>query len=159
MEVTTRRRDLLELLGKLSIAMPRNSVLPVLRNFHVRAEKDSIRVLATDLDVELSGHCKARIATEGGTLLPKKAVEFLKASRTDEVTLTLVAKRNRGDGGKMVTTRTLRIQAGTAETSVPLLGGVEDYPPTLTDKGVRGHRVIIDDLVGALRQVAYAAAE
>lgn len=178
MNVTTSRRDLLELLGKLAVAIPTRTHLGVLNNFLVKTDRNQIMVVSTDLEVQLSGHCKAQVSEPGELLLPTNALNFLKASTAEKVTLvgTSTGKRvkdrpvqvydtdaNEGRGAfvegpkpkaRMAYSYNVSLQANGSKTSMPTMGP-EDYIPV---KEVKGSRVVFTGLLKAVKEVAYATA-
>jgi len=172
--VTTSRRDLLELLGKLAVAIPTRTHLGVLNHFLVKTDRNRIMVVSTDLEVQLSGHCKAQVSEPGELLLPTKALNFLKASTAEKVTLVGTRsgkkvqdraerkwdadKRDYVEGPKpkarMEYSYNVSLQANGSKTSMPTMGP-EDYIPV---KEVKGSRVVFTGLLKAVKEVSYATA-
>lgn len=175
MKVTTSRRDLLELLGKLSVAIPARTYLPVLNHFLVKADRNQIVVVATDLEVQLSGKCKAKVSEPGDLLLPVNALNFLKASTAEKVTVTghregkkvKEPARKEWDNDKreyvevtkpktkIVYSYSVDLEAGNSKTTIPSLSP-EDYIPV---KEVKGASVQFSGLLKAIKVVAYAVAK
>ncbi len=164
MKVTISRRDLLELLGKLSVAICQKHQLPILTSFLVKANHNEIVVTATDLEVELSGKCKAKVLETGEMILPPKARDFLKATTADQVTIEGTRKGTRvktlsPEGmpqakAKMDYIHTATLQAAKSSISLPSFDP-KDYIPL---RQVKGERLQFTGLLKAINDVAYARA-
>src|SRR5690606_2783165 len=70
MKVTLERAALLKSLGHVHRVVERRTTIPILSNVLVRAEKDGLRLQATDLDLEVVETTPADIATAGTTTVP-----------------------------------------------------------------------------------------
>ena len=80
MELVVRKNDLLRELQLFQGIVERKNTIPILANVLMEAKGDTVRFLATDLEVGLRSSCKATV-TKGGTLtLPaKKFFEIVKS--------------------------------------------------------------------------------
>lgn len=80
MELVVRKNDLLRELQLFQGIVERKNTIPILANVLMEAKGDTVRFLATDLEVGLRSTCKATV-TKGGTLtLPaKKFYEIVKS--------------------------------------------------------------------------------
>jgi DNA polymerase III subunit beta len=80
MELVVRKNDLLRELQLFQGIVERKNTIPILANVLMEAKGDTVRFLATDLEVGLRSSCKASV-TKGGTLtLPaKKFYEIVKS--------------------------------------------------------------------------------
>ncbi len=80
MELVVRKNDLLRELQLFQGIVERKNTIPILANVLMEAKGDTVRFLATDLEVGLRSSCKATV-TKGGTLtLPaKKFYEIVKS--------------------------------------------------------------------------------
>jgi len=144
MRATTQRRELLEALSKVKTAVPTKPSLPVLASVLIKADGGQITLTGNDLEVCLTGGCKANISKKGSVCAPVKGMEaFLKAVNAEKVTLSLSGKNR------------LKIEADTALTT---LEGFEaqDYP------SVPKVKAKITEVIGmgkALKEISYAMAK
>jgi DNA polymerase III subunit beta len=98
MELVVRKNDLLKELSLLQGIVERKNTIPILANVLIEATKDSISLLATDLDVGLRSRCEAVVAKPGTLTLPaKKLFEIVGALPDTEIRI------EEDKGGKSVT--------------------------------------------------------
>jgi DNA polymerase III subunit beta len=143
MRATTQRGALLETLGKVKFAVATKSLLPICSSVLIRAGGGQVTLTGTDLDISLTGACKATVTRQGAVAVSPRLLEaFLKAVKAETVSLSLVDKNH------------LKIEAGASTT---LEGyAAEDFPPV---PGVKGKAVDVTGLAYALKQVSYAMAK
>ena len=67
MKVTIERAELLKSLGHVHRVVERRNTIPILANVLVRAEKSSLSLKATDLDLEVIESIAAEVAPAGST--------------------------------------------------------------------------------------------
>lgn len=80
MELVIRKADLLRELQLLQGIVERKNTIPILANILVEATGNSVKLLATDLDVGLRSQCEASVAKPGISTLPaRKLFEIIKA--------------------------------------------------------------------------------
>jgi DNA polymerase-3 subunit beta len=80
MELVVRKTDLLRELQLFQGIVERKNTIPILANVLIEANGDSVRMLATDLEVGLRSSCQASVAKSGSLTLPaKKLYEIVKA--------------------------------------------------------------------------------
>jgi DNA polymerase III subunit beta len=70
MKVTVERAQLLKSLGHVHRVVERRNTIPVLSNVLMRAEGTSLRLKATDLDIEVVETLPAEVGQSGGTTVP-----------------------------------------------------------------------------------------
>ncbi len=70
MKVTVERTQLLKSLGHVHRVVERRTTIPVLSNVLMKAEGQSLRLKATDLDIEVVETLAADVAVSGGTTVP-----------------------------------------------------------------------------------------
>jgi DNA polymerase-3 subunit beta len=70
MKVTVERAELLKSLGHVHRVVERRNTIPILANVLVRAEKSSLNLKATDLDLEVIESIAAEVAPAGSTTVP-----------------------------------------------------------------------------------------
>jgi len=66
MQLTAERQDLMTLLAKLIPVVNRKNTIPILANVVISAT-DTLQMRATDLDIEVTGSCAARVTKTGET--------------------------------------------------------------------------------------------
>jgi DNA polymerase III subunit beta len=80
MELVVRKTDLLRELQLFQGIVERKNTIPILANVLIEANGDSVRMLATDLEVGLRSSCPASVTKSGSLTLPaKKLYEIVKA--------------------------------------------------------------------------------
>src|SRR5947199_7038201 len=80
MELVVRKNDLLKELSLLQGIVERKNTIPILANVLLEAAKNSVSLLATDLDVGLRSRCDATVTKPGTLTLPaKKLFEIVSA--------------------------------------------------------------------------------
>jgi DNA polymerase-3 subunit beta len=80
MELVVRKTDLLRELQLFQGIVERKNTIPILANVLIEANGDSVRLLATDLEVGLRSQCSAAVGKGGSLTLPaKKLYEIIKA--------------------------------------------------------------------------------
>ena len=80
MELVVRKNDLLRELQLFQGIVERKNTIPILANVLMEAKGETVRFLATDLEVGLRSQCKATIAKPGSLTLPaKKFYEIVKS--------------------------------------------------------------------------------
>ena len=80
MELVVRKNDLLRELQFFQGIVERKNTIPILANVLIEADGNSVRLLATDLEVSLRSTCEASVAKKGVLTLPaKKLFEIVKA--------------------------------------------------------------------------------
>ena len=88
MELVVRKNDLLRELQFFQGIVERKNTIPILANVLIEADGNSVRLLATDLEVSLAQPCEASVAKKGVLTLPaKKLFEIVKALPDSEVTI------------------------------------------------------------------------
>ncbi len=142
MKATVNRKQLLELLGKVKLGLPKGyTSIPVCGTVLLEAGERRLTATTTDLEVWVSGRVDAKVTRTGGFCATPKALEcFLKAVGDEYVTLAVTK------AGK------LRVEA--ESTSIELDGfKAEDFPPT---PKIKGKAVEVNGLATALIQIDYA---
>ena len=143
MRATTQRMAILETLGKVKSVVPGKHLMPVCTSVLIRAGGGQVTLTGTDLQVALTGSCKATVSRQGAVaVLPKSLEAFLKVAKAETVILSLVGENR------------LKVEAGAVTT----LEGfkAEDFPSL---PGVRGKAVEVTGLASALKQISYAMAK
>lgn len=80
MELVVRKTDLLRELQLFQGIVERKNTIPILANVLIEADGDSVKLLATDLEVGLRSRCSASVTRAGSLTLPaKKLYEIVRA--------------------------------------------------------------------------------
>lgn len=119
MRATVNRKQLLELLGKVKMALPKKYCsIPVCATVLLTAKERGLTATTTDLEVRLSGRVDAKVTRAGGFCASPSSLEsFLKTVADEWVTLMVTGASK------------LRIEVGSS--SIELDGHkAEDFPPT-----------------------------
>ncbi len=106
MKVTVERTQLLKSLGHVYRVVERRNTIPVLSNVLMKAEGQSLRLKATDLDIEVVETLPADVGQAGGTTVPAHIVydivrklpegsQVVLEQAGDSATLTVRAGRSR----------------------------------------------------------------
>ena len=91
MELTVRKTELLRELQLFQGIVERKNTIPILANILVEAEQgdDTVKLVATDLEVGLRSRCAAEVIKGGALTLPaKKLFEIVRALPETEVRIT-----------------------------------------------------------------------
>ena len=89
MKVTLERAALLKALGHVHRVVERRTTIPILSNVLVRATERSLRLKATDLDLEVTEEVAADVAQTGGTTLPAHVLHDIVRKLPDGAQVTL----------------------------------------------------------------------
>ena len=88
MEIKAKRDDLLATLYWTQSIVERRNTMPILANVLIEANKSSVRVTATDLEVGVRGEIDGEIAKEGTvTVNAKKIYEIIREAPNEQVRL------------------------------------------------------------------------
>ncbi len=86
MKFSIAQTELLQALHVVSSAVPSRTTLPVLSNILVEAEKDAVRLTATDLDLAISTRARASVSDTGSLTVPaKKLFELVRKLPKEEL--------------------------------------------------------------------------
>ncbi len=99
MKVTLERAALLKALGHVQRVVERRTTIPILSNVLVRAGAGTLRLKATDLDLEVTEELPADVAQEGATTLPAHTLHDIVRKLPDGSQVTLDMG---GDTGQLV---------------------------------------------------------
>jgi DNA polymerase-3 subunit beta len=106
MELVVRKVDLAKELSLLQGIVERKNTIPILANVLLDAAKDTLSLVATDLDVCLRSHCEAKVSKPGTLTLPaKKLFEIVNALPDTDIHIS------EDKGGKNVTVAADRFES------------------------------------------------
>lgn len=94
MKIKVKRKNLMEAIQALQNIVPTRITLPVLANFLIETQKDSINMTATDLDIGISKTVPAEIQEEGKITVPAKRFSEIIKELPEEGEITISVKKN-----------------------------------------------------------------
>src|ERR1700729_1749823 len=118
MKVTVERSELLRSLGHVHRAVERRNTIPILANVLLRAERATLSLKATDLDLEVTGAIAAEAAPAGSTTVPAHMFYDIVRKLPEGAQIVL-----EGDGDRSV----LAIKAGRSRFTLQTLPE-NDFP-------------------------------
>ena len=93
MKCTVEKELLLTHLQRVCNVVSRKTALPILSMIHVKAEKDSLILRTTNLEIELESTLKANVEESGTTTIPAKSLLPLALSpRSSSVKITPISE-------------------------------------------------------------------
>ena len=88
MEIKAKRGDLLATLYWTQNIVERRNTMPILANVLIEAQKNEIRLTATDLEIGVRGQVEGEVSKEGTiTVSAKKLYEIVREVPDDQVRL------------------------------------------------------------------------
>lgn len=145
MELTTTKTELLSTLSWTQTVVDRKATMPILANCCVIAEKKSLTVMATDLEVGVMVGQTANVKTPGKVTVNAKALyEIIKSLPDDNVALQVHSNH------------TVEIKSGKSQFKIVGMPA-DEYPalPKLSDAAQRV-RMSADDVRSLITQTSYA---
>lgn len=119
MRALIERAALLAALTQTDSVTPSRSTVPILLNVLIRAEKGSVRVTATDLDIETNIAIEALVDTPGAVTVPTRTLFDIVRRADPGAQISLVHDQ--------ATDPRLKVKAGKSSYSVPTLPA-SDFP-------------------------------
>ena len=146
MKFTCNTTDLLHALQLCGRAISGQQALPILQNFHLRAEGNRCTVTGTDLELSIITSFEASIENEGVITIPAKALLNM-AQYTDDTELLLE------------TVEGTQLRCTSAHTKAVLLGeAATEFPSTPTIDRKASFTIHSTPLLNALNMVTFASA-
>ncbi|MEJ2435459.1 MAG: DNA polymerase III subunit beta [Pseudolabrys sp.] len=118
MKVTVERAELLKSLGHVHRVVERRNTIPILANVLIKADKGSLSLKATDLDLEVTDSVAAEVAPGGATTVPAHMIYDIVRKLPDGAQIVL-----EGSGDRAV----LSIRAGRSRFTLQTLPE-SDFP-------------------------------
>lgn len=115
MEITIQRTDLVRVLGAVSRAVEKRNTIPILSHVLLAADGDTLTARGTDLDIEVSAHATAVVATAGSCAVDASRLSDIVKKMVGE-TVSLVLDKDK-----------LTVKAGRSRFTLPTLDAA-DYP-------------------------------
>ena len=102
MKIKLSRNILLPALQASNNVVERRQALPILSNLLIQTENSSVRLTATDLEVELQSICEAQEATDGDVALPaRKLFDICRALPSEsEITIETGGSKTKVTSGR-----------------------------------------------------------
>lgn len=94
MRIKIKRKDLMEAIQSLQNIVSVRTTLPVLANFLIETQKDSLKMVATDLDIGISKITPAEIQEEGKITIPAKRFAEIIRELPEEGEINISVKKN-----------------------------------------------------------------
>ncbi|HRH23642.1 MAG TPA: DNA polymerase III subunit beta [Candidatus Magasanikbacteria bacterium] len=122
MKLTSTRENLLYSLDIASTFAGKHANLPILQNILIRAHESGVEISATNLEVSIKTHIRAKVEEPGSFTVPARTVtEYIRLLTNDQVELTL-------EGNELV------IRSSGSETKIkgfpaeeyPVIPGIEE---------------------------------
>jgi DNA polymerase-3 subunit beta len=122
MKLTSTRENLLYSLDIASTFAGKHANLPILQNILIRAHESGVEISATNLEVSIKTHIRAKVEVPGSFTVPARTVtEYIRLLTNDQVELTL-------EGNELV------IRSSGSETKIkgfpaeeyPVIPGIEE---------------------------------
>jgi DNA polymerase-3 subunit beta len=91
MEITVSRQDLVKELTATQSVVERKTTIPILSNFLIEAEGDSLNITATDLDQAIRTSTPAKIKKAGACTIPaRKLYDYIKLLPDGDISIKLL---------------------------------------------------------------------
>ncbi len=147
MKIVTNREDLIKPLTMVGGVVEKRQTLPILANILINADKDKLRITATDLEVELKTQAKL---TEGNdldfTLPARKLIDICRAlPENSKISMDI-------SGEKAI------IVAGRSRFTLGILPA-KDYPSIEMDGAIKGFKVQERVLKRLIEKTQFAMAQ
>lgn len=117
MKLVIERAVLLKALSPIQSVVERRGTIPILANVRLEADKDQLRLIATDMDIAIVEKVPAQVAEKGATTVPAHMLYEIVRKLPDGANIQLAES----DKGKVV------ISAGQSRFSLASLP-VDDFP-------------------------------
>jgi len=91
MEITVSRQELLRELNATQSVVERKTTIPILSNFLIEADEETLHITATDLDQAIRTSCPARVKKPGACTIPaRKLFDYVKLLPDGEISIKLL---------------------------------------------------------------------
>jgi DNA polymerase-3 subunit beta len=146
MRVTIERSVFLKALNHVQSVVERRNTIPILSNVLVRAGQGSVKLTATDLDIEIVETCPAEVAREGAVTAPAHMIYDIVRKLPDGAQLELESDTAAGR---------LSITAGRSRFALQSLPP-EDFPDLTAGEMTNSFRISSADLKGLIEKTRFA---
>ena len=146
MRLLIEKSALLKALQHVTSVVERRNTIPILANVSLRAENDSLKLKATDLDIEVTETAKAETMAAGGTTVPAHTLTDIVRKLPDGAQIELASK---GEEGR------LAITAGASRFLLACLPA-DDFPDLGLDGMSHNFAIHARDLVRLVEKTRFA---
>ncbi len=146
MRVTIERTAFLKALNHVQSVVERRNTIPILSNVLVQAGKDVVRLIATDLDIEIVETVAAEVAREGAATVPAHMLYDIVRKLPEGAQLEL----DQGPDGSRV-----NIFAGKSRFALQALPP-EDFPDLASGEMANSFAVPVSDLKALIEKTRFA---
>ena len=146
MKLTLERAPLLAALGRASRVVERRNTIPILANLRLDAAASALRIVATDLDIEIAQSLAAEVSMPGSTTAPAHTLHEIVRKLPEGAQVQLETAGDRG---------TLTVRADRSRFSLQTLPESE-FPDLSTVEGGCVITLPGKDLSQAIGQVEFA---
>ncbi|MEX0919421.1 MAG: DNA polymerase III subunit beta [Parcubacteria group bacterium] len=146
MKIECIKEQLEEALNKADKIAGKNTNLPVLSGFYLNAQKNSLSIKATNLDIGISVELPVKVEEEGVVVVPAHIISSFISSLNKDRNITISTKD-----------QVLEIKTQSTQTKIKTLPS-EDFPliPEISDD--KSFSIPARDLIFGLKSVMYSAA-
>ncbi|NNE40750.1 MAG: DNA polymerase III subunit beta [Marinicaulis sp.] len=149
MKVTIERSALSKALGHVQSVVERRNTIPILSNVLIQAQKHSLVLTATDLDIEISEEAPADVAQDGATTVSALTLFEIVKRLPDGAQVRLDLSREEGR---------LQVSAGRSEFSLAVLPD-DDFPSLSHDDLDTKFTMATSDLRRLLQKTRFAMSQ
>ena len=90
MKFTCTKENITETLGLVSGIAGRQTSLPILTNVFIQAKESGVELIATNLEIALKAHLRAKVETSGAFTVPAKVLgDYLQLLPDEQITISL----------------------------------------------------------------------
>lgn len=148
MKIEVNRKELIQVLKRLSAVVPKQTTLPILHSALIKADKKGIALHATDLDIWISDRIDGEINQVGTALFPVKKLEkAAKAFSGDTLSITITGAGEEEDHKLLLQCGKIKFEMDTR--------AVEDYPKLPDFKSKCDFRINSDLLNSMIEKIVY----
>lgn len=147
MKVIVERAALLRAMSHAASVVERRNTIPILANVLLKAEGDSLRLTATDLNIQFTQSIAAQVAAEGAVTVDVQLLHSIAREVADGSQITLEVGESR-----------LNVTAGRSRFKLNTLAA-SDFPVIAQPAGSARFRLLPAQLRGMLAKVAFAQSD
>jgi len=146
MRIISTRENLVYGLDVVNAFASKHTNLPVLQNILIRAHESGVEISATNLEVGIKTHLRAKVEEQGSFTVPAKTItDYIRLLTSDQVELFL-------EGNE------LTVKAGTSETKIKGTPA-EDFPVIPEIDGEHEYAIKADTFRNAISHVVISCAK
>lgn len=144
MRLTVNRTELLRALGHASAIVEKRNTIPVLSNVLLEAAGETLRIIATDLNLQIALTVPCRVEAEGATTVNAALIYGIVREFDDGAQVELKLDENR-----------LQVVSGRSRYKLQTISR-KDFPVVEPKDALASFALPAADVLGAFGQVAYA---